>query len=392
MESVRRVTMLCLVLAFVTPAVAEIYMFSESMGDGSWTNSSFLGSTVAYDPDPDPLVVDEFWDGYSSYFNTPPTASPFKWAPWYTNTPVPAGIVPGPSDEIRSSMGGGSLRVRGSVGFNANVGAIRYGDQYWPNQIAGGVNYHFSGGRWDGNYNINVGTMYHGRNDSEALNNSNVAPMAIVTSFNVRAEAGTPANTNIGQIKMLRDSTLRGSLAANQPSMLMISTRSHGQANPTHLSLNIGDIYLNQELLYLELTGGTTTISGSIGLMDGASSGNLITLITGVPAAIGEDPKPSAILNLAWSELYEMIDAGQLYAYPVTGLAFARTYMDNGGEGFYTRLASGAIRPITRQNMRSELLITTADNGLASVRMIPEPATLTLLAFGGLVLVRRRRA
>jgi hypothetical protein len=66
--------------------------------------------------------------------------------------------------------------------------------------------------------------------------------------------------------------------------------------------------------------------------------------------------------------------------------------MDYGTEGFYTRLNSGAIHRVNRANMFSELMITPFGGDMVSVRIIPEPATLALLALGGAVVIRRRRA
>jgi hypothetical protein len=403
----RKILTVCVLLACAAPVTAKIYMINEGAGSGGWSDTNFNGSVVTYNPTPDQTAVDKFWADYAPVFNTPPAAPlALHFAePWYSFANVNGtGERPGPDDEVRSTWGGGSIRFKGT----STIGTLRLGDAYWPNQISGGVAYQFGGiNRTEGPYNLTIGTVYHGRNPDEVLDNhdpgmaqwkSTAAPLAIPTLMAVRYHGDAVDNKlNIGEIKMLRNATLRGSLPNNEPSMLCISTRSHGVTNPVNLQINIGNIFLNEELLYLELTGGTTTISGNIGLMEGAEAGNLVTLITGVKAAMGAPLNPSAVLNLSWTELYEMIDAGQLYSYPVTGLGGARTYMHNyvtaGGEqGFYNRLASGAITRITRENMYTELYIKTLDNGMATVRMIPEPASLLLLSLGGLALTRRRRA
>jgi hypothetical protein len=398
----KKVLVVLVMAALPVTATAAVYMINEGASSGGWSDANFNGSLVAYNPSPDPTAVETFWDDYAPVFGSPPSMpSALHFGdPWYSFTTVAGtGTRPGPEDEVRSTWGGGGIRYAGT----SHIGVFRLGDAYWPNQIAGGVAYQFGGiSRTEGAYNLTVDTLYHGRNPDEPLNNHNpgtaqwsvtAAPLALVSFFGVRYHGDTVDNKlNIGDIHMLRDSTLRGSLQGNEPSSLQISTRSHGYTDPKNLEINIGNIHLNSEILYLELTGGTTTISGDIGLEPGATSGNMITLLTGQkPATLGGAPLPSAVLNLKWAEMYEMIDAGQLYVFNA-GLAYARTYLDGDADGFYGRLAAGTVRQITRDNMASELWISSLGADMASVRIIPEPASLLLLVLGGSALIRRRRA
>ena len=413
MERVKNILVVCALLACVAPAMAgQIFMIGEGAGIGGWTNTNFQGSTVTYNPNPDQAAVDQFWTDYAPTFNDPaeaPLALQYP-SPWYTFTAVPAGTVPGPDDEVRSTWGGDGIRMDGTH----SIGTLRFGDAYWPNQRVDGVNYQFGGmyARDSGPYNFTVGNMIHGRNPDEVLNNHSpanaqlgvtAAPLAISTFVNFRYTGdGLDSTVNIGQITMLRDSTLWGN-GFNDPSSLQISTRGHNNAaGAVDLKINIGDIHLNEEWLYLELTGGTTTISGTIDYIGNVaeSKGSLVTLLTGVRQGA------SANLRLnSWSVLMELIEDGQLFVYNTSTLggtgAPARTYFReqtfSGEQGFFNRLASGVIRQVTSANMFDELDITYTGVGdqinvrIYDVGAIPEPATMVLLGLGAVAVFRRKR-
>ncbi len=169
------------------------------------------------------------------------------------------------------------------------------------------------------------------------------------------------------------------------------SLRTLGGTNTTGRAIFSGDITLEEDLTLTAAPGGEVRIEG---LLDN-SEGRVLTKI-GEGTVIFDGPQthgPGALLDILAGTVYLNTDAGSSAAADLSiSVADAELYF--GASQHLDALTLGDGGKVTLAGAQVVVLehLVMDDTNLGSMTLTPEPATLVLLALGGLgTLVRRRR-
>jgi hypothetical protein len=352
----KNVLVLCVVLACVAPAMAADWY--EIPDTGSYAADNFQGFN--YNPTPDATVLNDWLT--NTY--APPYDS-FVPTPYYETVADTPFILNDPTAQLRFNM----ITARFNVGNDLTVGTVYMGDTYWPLNYSGnpyGVpTYSTQSARQSGG-NVTADVWNFGRPveifETDYTTSAEI-DMATDSYWNIRG-----GSLNIGTINVLNTST---------------AVSIYGQVNNTITTtiggntqvINIGDMNLNDQMMYMYLSMGVTTISGDI-----SDTGNLNILLHG-NSNLGGDRLYGGVLNLQMTELMQIINAGQIWV--------------KEGSSQYQRVNYDAFPTtaktlVTAANMYDLLDVDDLGDGMVSVALIPEPATMALLGLGALVLRRKK--
>jgi len=159
-------------------------------------------------------------------------------------------------------------------------------------------------------------------------------------------------------------------------------------ATSNNVSVNIGNVYLNETMLHMNVNAGKWTITGDVGLQN-AGEGNGTMVLFGTRTA----PRSTVVGNAAelvikWSTLLDLIDNGMLWTKTGTYSSTFRpgtnfVFVDDPGSLLTLDQIPDAHK-ITRVNMFNELDVLNLGNGMVSAVVcipvnVPEPATMVCL-------------
>ena len=438
MERMKTISMLCILLACVAPAMAADYVIPN----GSFTTfaaAPFMEYT--YNATPDAQAVADWQAG-----NIIPTTDGYGTAPYYTvsETALPAGVYPGANDAVHlmhSTPGGFALNFNSAAPTNNasapnQIGALYAGDSYWPADQA----YTKIGTTqpviWNNTAIISGGghiaptLINYGRNPGEYPMASQLGvynAVADETTYPINSYASNSrwnfrngtiqtqtirvTNTNTDNVGKTGDTwgATRNVIDNQQPS----------RGNTNNPLLKVGNIELNKTALIIVLNQGRFELEGTVGLAQGAEFGNFAFILGDrLNETVSSGGLYDPVMKLKWSELTKWIDNGwlfapQLYADQQANLGNPR-YDANGHlitgtvstDPTYIgpKITRGVDAPGTGMDMTRWLDVTwvggsyEASGGYVEVRksessaiVIPEPATLVLLGLGSVVAAFRRK-